>query len=35
VGWGLAGQANTNAELVTAARTQLAEIAASSRTADA
>jgi len=27
-GWGLAGHANTNAELVTAARTQLAEIAA-------
>ena len=34
-GWGLAGHANTNAELVTAARTQLAEIAAGSRTADA
>ncbi len=27
-GWGLAGHANTNAELVTAARAQLAEIAA-------
>lgn len=27
-GWGLAGHANTNAELITAARAQLAEIAA-------
>ena len=27
-GWGIAGHANTNAELVTAARAQLAEIAA-------
>ena len=27
-GWGLAGHANTNAELVTAARAQIAEIAA-------
>ncbi|MEV5834472.1 hypothetical protein [Nocardia sp. NPDC052112] len=27
-GWGLAGHANTNEELVTAARAQLAEIAA-------
>lgn len=27
-GWGLAGHANTNVELVTAARTQMAEIAA-------
>jgi hypothetical protein len=28
-GWGLAGHANTNAELVTAARTQIAELSAS------
>jgi phenylpyruvate tautomerase PptA (4-oxalocrotonate tautomerase family) len=32
-GWGLAGHANTNAELVTAARAQIAEIAASRQTA--
>ena len=29
-GWGLAGHANTNAELVTAARAQLAELARNS-----
>jgi phenylpyruvate tautomerase PptA (4-oxalocrotonate tautomerase family) len=29
-GWGLAGHANTNAELVTAARAQLAELAKNS-----
>jgi phenylpyruvate tautomerase PptA (4-oxalocrotonate tautomerase family) len=32
-GWGLAGHANTNAELVTAARSQLADISASRQTA--
>jgi phenylpyruvate tautomerase PptA (4-oxalocrotonate tautomerase family) len=32
-GWGLAGHANTNAELVTAARAQIAEISASRQTA--
>jgi len=30
-GWGLAGHANTNAELVTAARAQIAELQAGSR----
>ncbi|MET8874303.1 hypothetical protein [Nocardia sp. NPDC004604] len=30
-GWGLAGHADTNAELVTAARAQLAEIAAAGK----
>jgi phenylpyruvate tautomerase PptA (4-oxalocrotonate tautomerase family) len=30
-GWGLAGHANTNAELVAAARTQIAELAAGAR----
>jgi phenylpyruvate tautomerase PptA (4-oxalocrotonate tautomerase family) len=30
-GWGLAGHANTNAELVVAARAQIAELAAGSR----
>src|SRR5271155_4947777 len=31
-GWGLAGHANTNAELVTAARAQIAELAAAAST---
>jgi phenylpyruvate tautomerase PptA (4-oxalocrotonate tautomerase family) len=31
-GWGLGGHANTNAELVTAARAQIAEIAANQKT---
>jgi phenylpyruvate tautomerase PptA (4-oxalocrotonate tautomerase family) len=30
-GWGLAGHANTNAELVTAARAQIAELAAAAQ----